>query len=128
MTFPSEAPRRRRRWLIGLSLTAVGLLAALVLAAIFLPRIVGLPWTQKQLGIQANRIMAPGRVRFERVDVSWSRPTEIRGLVLLDPQGDEVVASSQAHFSWNLWEILFTRPGMATLTLDPASVDIERSA
>jgi hypothetical protein len=77
---------------------------------------------------RANRLLAPGGVRFDHLRVSWSRPTEIEGLVLRDPQGDEVVVAPRARWSWSLWEILVTRPGSSTLTLYQADLDIERSA
>ena len=93
-----------------------------------LPWIVTLGPVQRQLAVQANRLMAPGSVRFDRLRVSWSRPTEIDGLVLRDAQGDDIVAAPKAHFAWNLWEILVTRPATGTLTLDRADVSIERFA
>lgn len=78
--------------------------------------------------VQADRLMAPGSVRFDRLRVSWSRPTEIEGLVLRDAQGDDIVAAPKAHFAWNLWEILVSRPATGVLTLDRANVSIERFA
>lgn len=128
MTPSQESPRRRRRWKFWLSISAVALLGGLAALVLALPWIIGRPWAQHQLTIQANRLLAPGGVKFDRLRVSWSRPTEIEGLVLRDPQGDDVVTSPRAHFSMSLWELLVTRPNTATLTLDQASVDIERGA
>ena len=126
MTSSQEAPRRRR-WTRWLGISALAGLIALAAGVLALPRIVDFPWVQRQLLVQANRLLAPGGVRFDHLRVSWSRPTEIEGLVLLDPQGDDVVTAPRAHFSMNLWELLVTRPAAATLTLDEAAVDIERS-
>ena len=83
---------------------------------------------QRLLASLATRVMAPGAVRFEHLSVFWNRPTEIDGLVLRDAQGDDIVVSPHAHFSWSLRQILLTRPASAMLTLDQAAVDIERSA
>src|SRR3954453_23080323 len=123
MTSSKEAPRRRRRGMLWLSVSAlavVGCLAALILA---LPWIISLPWAQRQLSIQANRLLAPGGVGFDRLRVSWSPPTEIDGLALRDPQGDRIVTAPRAHFSLSLWDIVLARFGTATLTLEKASVD-----
>ena len=126
MTSSQEAPRGRR-WTRWLAISALAGLIALAAGVLALPRIVDFPWVQRQLLVQANRLLAPGGVRFDHLRVSWSRPTEIEGLVLRDPQGDDIVTAPRAHFSMNLWEILLTRPAAATLTLDAAAVDIERS-
>ena len=93
-----------------------------------LPWIIGLPWAQRQLSLQANRLLAPGGVGFDHVRVSWSRPTEIDGLVLRDPQGDDIVTAPRAHFSLSLWDIVLTstRPRPRSPWRRP-SVDIERS-
>ena len=117
MTSSQEAPRRRR-WTRWLGISALAGLIALAASVLALPRIVDFPWVQRQLLVQANRLLAPGGVRFDHLRVSWSRPTEIEGLVLRDPQGDDIVTAPRAHFSMNLWEILVTRPAAATLTLD----------
>ena len=75
-----------------------------------------------------SRMLAPSEVRFDHLRVSWTRPTEIDGLVLRDAQGDDIVVSPRAYLSWNLRDILVSRPDPVTLTLDRAGVDIERSA
>jgi translocation and assembly module TamB len=119
-------PRRRwRGWLAVLSVLSIGVLGVALAA---LPWIVSLGPVQRQLTVQANRLMAPGSVRFDRLRVSWSRPTEIEGLVLRDAQGDDIVAGPKVQFGWNLWEILVTRPATGMLILDRADVSIERFA
>ncbi|MFO0891838.1 MAG: hypothetical protein U0790_22210 [Isosphaeraceae bacterium] len=125
MTSPPEAPKRRR-WTRLLFATLGAGLVLLVALVLCLPWIVNAPFAQRFLASQAARIMAPGGVRFDRIRISWTRPTEIDGLVLTDPQGDEIVTSPKAHFSWSLREMIFTRPVEMTLTLDHASVDIQR--
>ncbi len=128
MTSSQEVPKPRRRWLRWLSLAAVIGLIVLLALVLVLPWIVEVPWVQRRLVAGASRVLAPSSVRFDHLRVSWTRPTEIDGLVLRDAQGDDIVVSPRAHLSWNLREILLNRPDPLTLTLDRASVDIERSA
>src|SRR5271157_1486724 len=127
-TLSQDVPKPRRRWVRWLFVAAMGGLAGLLALLPALPWIIEVPATQRLLASLASRVLAPGAVRFEHLSVFWNRPTEIDGLVLRDAQGDDIVVSPQAHFSWSLREILLSRPASATLTLDQAAVDIERSA
>ena len=118
-------------WLRWLILAAVGGLAGLAALVLALPWVVELPPMQRLLASLATKVMAPGAVRFDHLRVFWNRSTEIDGLVLRDAQGDDLVVSPHARFSWSLrriLEILVKRPAVGTLTLDHAAVDIERSA
>ena len=72
--------------------------------------------------------MAPGAVRFEHLSVFWNRPTEIDGLVLRDAQGDDIVVSPQAHFSWSLRADLADPARVRDAHARSCRVDIERSA
>ena len=128
MTSSQEVPKPRRRRLRWLLLAAVLGLIVLLALVLVLPWIVEVSWVQRRLVAVASRVLAPSSVRFDHLRVSWTRPTEIDGLVLRDAQGDDIVVSPRAHLSWNLREILLNRPDPLTLTLDQASVDIERSA
>ena len=128
MTSSQDIPKPRRRWMRWLFVAALGGLAGLLTLLLALPWIVEVPAMQRLLASLASRVLAPGAVRFEHLSVFWNRPTQINGLLLRDAQGDDIVASPQAHFSWSLRQILLTRPKSATLTLDHAAVDIERSA
>ena len=103
------------------------MLIVLLALVLVLPWIVEALWVQRMLVAGASRVLAPSSVRFDHLRVSWTRPTEIDGLVLRDAQGDDIVVSPRAHLSWNLREILLNRPDPLTLTLDGANVDIERS-
>ncbi len=128
MTSSQDLPRPRRRWVRWLFAVAIGGVAGLLALLLALPWIIEVPAMQRLLASLASRVVAPGAVRFGHLSVFWNRPTEIDGLVLRDAQGDDIVASPQAHFSWSLRQILLSRPASATLTLDQAAVDIERSA
>ena len=128
MTLSQDVPKPRRRRGLRLLIAALGGLAGLLVLVLAIPWIVEVPAIQRMLARLATRVMAPGAVRFEHLSVFWNRPIQIAGLVLRDAQGDDIVVSPQAHFSWSLGQILLTRPASATLTLDHAAVDIERSA
>jgi len=128
MTSSQDVPKPRRRWVRWLFVAPIGGMAGLLALLLALPWIIEVPAMQRLLASLATRVMAPGAVRFAHLRVFWNRPTEIDGLVLRDAQGDDIVVSPQVHFSWSLREILLTRPASATLTLDQAAVDIERSA
>lgn len=116
-------PRRRilRRWKV-LAVLILGLVA-LVLA---LPLLLGTPPAKRRLLARANRALTPGRLQFEGLRVSWFGPTRLSGVALYDPQGEKVVASPRATWDRNLFRILFDRDNRGTLTLEGASLDIER--
>jgi translocation and assembly module TamB len=126
MAISPDPPKRPRRWARRLAIAAAAGLGCLVVLVLALPWIISLPFVQRLLAAQANRVIAPSSVRFEGVSVWWTRPTEIVGLALRDAQGDEVLASPRASFSWSLRELLVTRPKEMTLTLNQATMDIER--
>jgi translocation and assembly module TamB len=113
--------RRLRRFILLVAVVVTASIAAL-------PWVLGWPIVQQRLAAAANRILAPGRVEFRSLRLSWYRPTEITGLVLRDAQGDPVVSGPRAIFEWNLWQILTARPRSATLTIEQGSLDIERRA
>jgi translocation and assembly module TamB len=116
--------RARRLWRMGLLL--VFFAAALFIAA--LPWALALPVAQRQLAAAANRILAPGRVQFSSIALSWNHSTSITGLVLRDAQGDDLLVSPRAVFNWSLSQILFTQPTNARLLLERGDLDIERFA
>ncbi len=118
----STVQKRRRRWMIATAMVFIG--CAVVVAA--LPQILGLPAAQRRLASEANKILAPGRVEFKTIRLSWVRPTEISSLVLRDAAGTKIVTAPHAVFSWNLWEILVAQPKTGTLALEETSLDIER--
>ena len=128
ITSSQDVPKPRHRWVRWLFITTTCVLAGLIALVLALPWVVELPAMQRLLASLATRVMAPGAVRFDHLSVYWNRPTEITRLVLRDAQGDDIVVSPHARFSWTLRQILLSRPAVATLTLDEAAVDIERSA
>ncbi len=121
---PRSHGRARRLFLIGAMVVVfagAGIIAAL-------PWILVLPFAQRQLNAAANRILAPGRVEFGSIALSWNHSTLIKGLVLRDAQGDGVVVSPRAVFDWSLSQILFAQPEDARLLISNGDLDIERFA
>jgi hypothetical protein len=118
----TDRGRVRRRWriiVLALFLVGAGLIAAL-------PWILGRPTARRLLNAQANAILAPASVEFDVIHLSWFQPTEIAGIALHDAQGDRILVAPRAVFQWSLWQILFSRPGSATLTFPQLDLDIER--
>ena len=123
MTAPVRGrPRRRWRW-VALTTFLIG--SGLIVA---LPWLLKMPAAQRRLAAAANKILAPSSVEFSEIRLSWLRPTEITNAVLLDAQGDRLVAAPRATFGWSLWQILVSHPKTAILTLNGSDVDIERFA
>ncbi len=115
-------PRKRRRWRIAIaivSLAIAGLIAGL-------PWVLDWPPARRMLKAQADAILAPASVEFDAIHLSWSRPTEIFGVVLRDQRGSSVLTAKRADFRWNLWQILFTQPKSMTLSFPEGVLDVER--
>ena len=71
---PTSRSRARRLWRIGALLVlfaAAGFIAAL-------PWVLALPFAQRQLKLAANRILAPSRVEFASIALSWNHSTSIK--------------------------------------------------
>jgi translocation and assembly module TamB len=121
---PTSHSRARRLWRIGVFLVVFAA-AGFVVA---LPWVLALPFAQRQLKDAANRILAPSRVEFGSIALSWNHSTSIGGLVLHDAQGDQLVVSPHAVFNWSLSQILFAQPTDARLVIEKGDLDIERFA
>src|SRR5262245_51445727 len=116
--------RARRRWRLAAML--VFFAGASLIAA--LPWLLAFPFAQRQLASVANRILAPGRVEFRSIALSWNHSTAISGFVLRDAQGDAILVSPHAVFNWSLSQILFGQPTDGSLLLERGDLDIERFA
>src|ERR1017187_4472405 len=102
---PTSRRRARRLWRIGallVFLAGAGFMAAL-------PWVLSLPLAQRQLAAAANRILAPSRMQFRSITLSWTHSTQITGVVLLDAQGDRLLVAPRAVFNWSLSQILFAQ-------------------
>jgi hypothetical protein len=119
---PTDRSRPRHRWRIA-ALTALIVVAGLLLA---LPAVLNRNIARRILTTRAGQLLAPGSLEASAVHLSWTGPTRIDGIVLRDAHGDRLVAADRAIFGWNLWQILFLRPEVATLELPGAELGIKR--
>ena len=119
-----ETPRRRRRWWHAAALAA-GLIVVLIAA---LPWLLGTAPVRRWLLAKANRALAPGSVRVEAIRLSWFGPTHLTRVMLRDPQGHPVIVAPLATWDRSLAAILRDGGNRGTLTLDGATVDVERRA
>jgi hypothetical protein len=65
-------------------------------------------------------------LELSSIRFSWFSPTRITGFTIRDHAGDRVVESPRATWDRNLRQLLFDHPRLGTLTLDGASLDVER--
>ena len=123
MLNPTPARRPRRWWKVLAALAVV----ALALAA-------ALPWllstgpARSRVAAGLNRALAPGRLEFEELQVSWFGPTRLTRVSLLDPRGEPVAKVPAATLDRTLGQLLLGSRGPAILTLDGASLEVGRAA
>ena len=123
MTNPPPVRRLRRWWK---ALAAASVLALAVLAA--LPWLLSTGPARSRIAARINRRVAPGRLAFEGLRLSWFGPTRLSGVTLFDPKGETVATVPSAVFDQSLGQILLGRQGPSELTLDDAVLEVERSA
>ena len=117
-------PRRSRRKLwIGLAILA-GSGVALMLA---LPALLGTPLAKARIVDRINRGLAPGFLEVGSLRLGWAGPIHLERVALLDPKGLTVVATPSASIDRGLWSLLAGGMSGATLTLDKATLTIERA-
>jgi translocation and assembly module TamB len=116
----------RPRWRRRMAKVVGGLLFLAILAVLAFPWILGTQPARRWMLVRANRFLAPGGLDVGSFQFSWFGPTRMTGFAIIDPQGERVVDAPQALWDRNLAQILFGGPKHGTLTLDHASLDIER--
>ena len=125
MPDPTPPRRRSRRWIAW----AVGLVLLPALVGFF-----GLPWLlstvpgRSRVAHGLNQALAPGKVEFDALHLSWFGPTRLANVRLLDPSGKTVARVTSANFDRTLGQFILGSREPSTLALDGASLEIERSA
>ena len=124
---PAQPPRParnrlRRRLLVVLGAGTVGL--ALLIASF--PTLVGTRFVRDQILARINDNLAPGRLEVDRFEVSWTDSTRLIGCNLIAPDGTQVVAVPVAGLNLTLGSLIFHRDPATVLTLDHATLAIER--
>src|SRR5262249_7689541 len=103
--------RRWKRWLACL----VILLLLLATAIAALPFALSTPPAKRWLLARANRELAPARLEVGAIQFSWFSPTYIRGVALIDAEGDRVLSAPRAIWDPTLKNWLFDHPRYGTL-------------
>jgi translocation and assembly module TamB len=115
--------RKQKRWLwkvvAGLMLLAMGVVAGL-------PWILSTPPARGFLLGKVNARLAPGSVELVGLGISWTGPIELTGLSLRDPRGKVVLASRRLTLDRGLLGLLASRPDYGTITIEGATIDVER--
>ncbi len=123
MTNPPPV-RRPRRWWKALAIACVVVLGSLA----------ALPWLlstgpgRSRVLAGLNRAVAPGRLSFDGLRLSWFGPTRLSGITLYDPKGEPVAKVPSASFNRTLGQFILGSRGTAELTLEGAALEVERSA
>src|SRR5215208_8352856 len=116
---PPKRPRRFRKFLIAAML---GFLAAML----------ALPWlastapARRSLVAAANRSLAPSRVEVSGLRLSWLGSQRIMGVVVRDRAGKAVASAARLTVGRSLLGLASARPFRGTLTVEGASLDLER--
>ena len=125
MTNPPPPPvRRLRRWWKALAIASVLALAVLAL----LPWLISTGPARSRVLAGLNQRVAPGRLAFEGLRVSWFGPARLSGVTLFDPQGEPVAKVPSAVFDKTLGQLILGSQGPSELTLEHALLEVERTA
>ena len=124
MSTPQDAPKPRRRRLLW-GLLGLAILAP-ALGALAVPRALSGRSGRAWLLAKANRVLAPGRLELAALEFSWFGPTRLRGLALVDAEGDRVLTADRATWDRTLGQVLFRRPKLGTLRIERPVLDVER--
>ncbi len=117
---PARRPRRLRY-----ALAAVALLAIATVLA--LPWLLSTGPARFRVAAAINRALAPGRIEFDTLSLSWFAPTRLERFALIDPRGKAVARAPAAVLDLNLFGLIVGGKGPAALRLDGAAIDVERS-
>ncbi len=120
---PTPPRKRRRLWKVfgALGLLTIGLVWAL-------PWMLGTPPARGWLVDQINAQLAPGSVELDGLGGSWTGPMELSGVALRDPKGKLVLGARRVILDRGILGLLADRSDLGTITIEGATVDVERRA
>lgn len=118
---PARLPRRWWKVLTALLVLTLGFLAVL-------PWLLTTAPARSRVAAGINRALAPGRVEFDELHLSWFGPTRLSSVTLFDPKGTSVVKAPSAVYDQSLFRMLFEGRQPSILSLDGAALEVERSA
>ncbi len=120
---PSPA-RKKHRVLKALAILV--LLAAVGVAG--LPWLMSTPAARSWIVARVNARLAPGSVHVGRLGLSWAGPIELDRVALVDPKGKTVLAADRVTLDRGILGLLASRPDYGTVTIEGATIDLERKA
>ena len=123
---PEATPARKKRRRLLKAFAALTLLLVALVAA--LPWLLGTPPARAWLVGRVNARLAPGSVAIEGLSLSWTGPIELSGVALRDPKGKVVLAARRVRLDRGILGLLASRPDYGTVTVEGATVDVERRA
>jgi len=95
--------RKRRRWGRIVLLVFAGLLIVAATGIACLPRLISTSFGTRTV-VRAINGAIRGQVDIDRLSTSWSGPTELAGLRLIDEDGRVVLETKRAQWSAGLWQ------------------------
>ena len=108
-----------------------GLLAFGLFAGVFvggLPWLLGTPPAREWIVDRVNARLAPGSIELAELKLSWTGPIELDRVLLIDPRGKTVLASDRVTLDRGLFGLVASRPDYGIITIEGATVDLERHA
>ncbi|WP_435011154.1 hypothetical protein P12x_002452 [Tundrisphaera lichenicola] len=121
-----KPPRARKRHRL---LKAFAILTLLIIALLAgLPSLLSTAPARHLILGKVNQRLAPGSASLNGLSISWTRPIELLGLSLRDPKGKVVVAARTIRLDRGVLGLLRSRTDYGTVTVEGATVDIERRA
>ena len=113
--------RRLLRLAVILSLLAIAVIGAL-------PWLLSLPPGRDAVLAAVNRSIAPSRLSATGLSLSWAGSIRVSGLSLRDKAGKTLLSARLAVLDRGLLALASDHSRLGTLTVDGASIDVERRA
>ena len=121
----AKSPPTRPRWKRWGKVVA-GVILTLSVVIYAVPRFLESEAARRWLLDQGRTRLGLGVVDINRFHFSWVGPTVLEGVMFRDSRGDLVLESPQVVWDRNLFQAIFLRPRLGTITLYRAMVDAER--
>ena len=118
---------RPRRILRRLAIAAALVLATLGVLIAMAPRLLETSAGRRVVASRLDGMFAPGRLEVDAVRLSWTKPTRLEGLRLLEPGGRPVLVARGAEVSKSLWGLLIRKGRPVEVDLEAARFEVSRA-